>query len=92
MSVVFPASPANLDPTRAENEKQRFLENLWIVQARYRTRFGQSVILKDAERTVDDGGGKLTTATTYFNLFQRTAYLREKAKVSSAAHSPGSSN
>ena len=81
MSVVFPPSPVNLDPTRTENEKQRFLENLWAVQARYRTRFGQSVILRSEEKKVEDRGGKITTATTYFNLYQRTAYIKERAKV-----------
>ncbi|GJE84556.1 RhoGEF domain-containing protein [Phanerochaete sordida] len=86
MSVVFPPSPVNLDPTRTEAEKQRFLENLWMVQARYRTRFGQSVILKDAEREVENRAGRVTTATTYFNLFQRTAYLREKAKMKAVVH------
>ncbi|EKM59750.1 uncharacterized protein PHACADRAFT_88401 [Phanerochaete carnosa HHB-10118-sp] len=86
MSIVFPPSSVNLDPTRTETEKRRFLENLWIVQARYRTRFGQSVILKDAEREVENRGGKVTTATTYFNLYQRTAYLREKAKMKAVVH------
>jgi protein ECT2 len=81
MSVVLPPSQVNLDPMRTEEEKRRFLENLWAVQARYRTRFGQSVILRSEEREVEDRAGKITTARTYFNLYQRTAYMKERAKV-----------
>ena len=81
MSVVFPPSSVNLDPTRSETEKRRFLENLWAAQARYRTKYGQSVILCAEEREVETRGDRVTTAKTYFNLFQRTAYLKEQAKV-----------
>lgn len=81
LSVIFPPSPVNLDPTRTELEKRRFLENLWAVQARYRTNYGQSVILSTEEREVESRGGRVTTAKTYFNLYQRTAYLKEQAKV-----------
>ncbi|KAF7981667.1 hypothetical protein HWV62_32792 [Athelia sp. TMB] len=45
LSVVHPPSPINFDPTRAQNDKSRFLEHLWEAQAKYRTKAGQSVVL-----------------------------------------------
>ena len=62
-------------------EKRRFLENLWAAQARYRTKYGQSVILCAEESEVESRGDRVTTAKTYFNLYHRTAYLKEQAKV-----------
>ena len=80
-SVVHPPAPVNLDPTRTENDKKRFLENLWIAQARFRTRANQSVILATDDREVENRGGKITMAKTYFNVYQRTDFLQEAKKV-----------
>ncbi|CAL1700184.1 unnamed protein product [Somion occarium] len=86
LSVVHPPSPINLEPTRTESSKQRFLENLWAVQARYRTRLGQSVTLCAEEREVENRGGKITRARTYFNVYQRTAFLKEAKKTKIVLH------
>lgn len=81
LSVVFPPAPVNLDPARTTNEKDRFLENLWNAQAKYRTKTGQSVVLCADEHEVESRGGKVTMARTYFNVYQRTAFLQEPKKV-----------
>lgn len=80
-SVVTPPSTVNLNPVRTEAAKKRFLNNLWDVQARYRTLDGQSVVVKTEETEVENRGGKITMARTYFNVYQRTAFLQELRKV-----------
>lgn len=62
-------------------DKTRFLENLWNAQAMYRTKSGQSVVLSGEETEVESRGGKATLAKTYFNIYQRTAFLQESKKV-----------
>ncbi|KAH7914399.1 hypothetical protein BJ138DRAFT_1143943 [Hygrophoropsis aurantiaca] len=86
LSVVFPPSPVNLDPTRTAMEKERFLDNLWNAQAKYRTRMGQSVVLCADEREVESRGGRTTLARTYFNVYQRTAFLQESKKTKIVMH------
>jgi hypothetical protein len=83
MSVVHPPLPVNLDPTQTESDKNRFLQNLWNLQATYRARAGQSVVLCADEREVESKGGRVTLARTYFNVYQRTAFLQESKKVKS---------
>ena len=79
--MVFPPAPINLDPTRTQTEKERFLENLWSAQAKYRTKAGQSVVLCSDEKEVEVRNGRTTVARTYFNVYQRTAFLQESKKV-----------
>ncbi|KAF9226615.1 hypothetical protein BS17DRAFT_775896 [Gyrodon lividus] len=86
LSVVFPPAPINLDPTRTTTEKERFLENLWSAQAKYRTRVGQSVVLCADEKEVEVRGGRSTIARTYFNVYQRTAFLQESKKTKIVVH------
>ncbi|KAF8842701.1 hypothetical protein BDN67DRAFT_898801 [Paxillus ammoniavirescens] len=86
LSVVFPPAPINLDPTRTATEKERFLENLWSAQAKYRTRTGQSVVLCADEKEVEVRGGRTTIARTYFNVYQRTAFLQESKKTKIVVH------
>lgn len=81
LSVVNPPAPVNLDPTYTEAAKTRFLENLWSVQARFRTRLNQSVLLRTDDREVESRGSRITVARTYFNIYQRTAFMREVKKV-----------
>lgn len=81
-SVVHPPSPVNIDPIRTEVDKTRFLENLWNVQATSRTKAGQSVVLSGEETEVESRGGRVTLARTYFNIYQRTAFLQENKKAS----------
>lgn len=80
-TAVNPPMPAGFDPTRTESDKQRFLENLWHVQAMYRSRAGQSVVLRADDQEVECRAGKTTVARTYFNVYQRTAFLQEQKKV-----------
>ncbi|KAF8639693.1 hypothetical protein AX17_000955 [Amanita inopinata Kibby_2008] len=86
LSVVHPPLPTNLDPTRTESDKQRFLENLWQIQATYRARAGQSIVLHAKEQEVESKAGKITYARTYFNVYQRTAFLQEQRKTKIIVH------
>ncbi|KAI0776132.1 hypothetical protein BD413DRAFT_261330 [Trametes elegans] len=85
-SVVFPPSPVYLDPQRTESEKHTFLEQLWIAQARFRTRAGRSVVLHGEEREVENRGGRVTMAQTYFNVYTRTSFLQEPKKTKIVMH------
>ncbi|KAG6854872.1 hypothetical protein C0991_012062 [Blastosporella zonata] len=67
-------------------DKQRFLENLWHVQATYRSRAGQSVVLCADEQEVESKVGRVTIARTYFNVYQRTAFLQEAKKTKIVVH------
>ncbi|KAF9534699.1 hypothetical protein CPB83DRAFT_780431 [Crepidotus variabilis] len=78
LSVVI---PHNLDPTQTEADKRRFLENLWKAQATYRARAGQSVVLCSEEQEVENRNGRTTCARSYFNVYQRTAFLQEPKKA-----------
>lgn len=76
--------PGSLDPTGTETDKQRFLDNLWTTQAKYRTRAGQSVVLQSVEMDVTpNGSSRVTTARTYYNVYQRNAFLQEAKKAGS---------
>ncbi|KAJ7276557.1 hypothetical protein B0H12DRAFT_1085926 [Mycena haematopus] len=86
LSVVQPPASINLNPVETESEKQRFLENLWKVQATYRARAGQSVVLRAKEMEVESKGGRLTIARTYYNVYQRTAFLQEPKKTKIVVH------
>lgn len=81
LSVVHPPMPINLDPTQTEADKRRFLENLWHVQATFRSRAGQSVVLCADDQEVESKVGRIVVARTYFNVYQRTAFLQEPKKV-----------
>jgi protein ECT2 len=85
MTVVHPPA-LNLDPSRTEANKKRFLDNLWCAQANYRARSGQSVVLAADEQEVESRGGKTTIAKTFFNVYQRTAFLKEPRKVRRRHH------
>ncbi|KAI0658493.1 hypothetical protein C8Q70DRAFT_1045510 [Cubamyces menziesii] len=86
LSVVFPPSPVYLNPQRTESEKHRFLEQLWDAQARFRTRAGRSVVLRGDEREVENRGGRITRAQTYFNVYTRTSFLQEPKKTKIVMH------
>ncbi|KAN0131381.1 hypothetical protein V8E53_010758 [Lactarius tabidus] len=85
LSVVFPPHPPNFNPQRSETEKARFLENLWLSQANFRARSGKSVVLHSEEREVESRG-RITFARTYFNVYQRTAFLQEPQKTKVVLH------
>ncbi|EJD01616.1 uncharacterized protein FOMMEDRAFT_126677 [Fomitiporia mediterranea MF3/22] len=84
-STVLPGT-SYVDTGRLEREKKRFLENLWRVQARYRTKHGQSVALRAEDQEVESRGGKITVARTYFNVYQRTRFLTEAKKTKIVLH------
>jgi len=86
-SVVHPPVQVNQDPMRTASDKRRFLENIWAMQARYRTKLGQSVALCGEEVEVENRGGRLTVAKTYFNVYQRTLFLKEMKKVNPLVNS-----
>jgi hypothetical protein len=79
--VVLPPNPVNLDPTATQAAKRRFLENLWTVQALYRAKNGRCVALRGEEMEVENKAGRLTRATAFYNVYQRTSYLGEAKKV-----------
>ncbi|TFK22329.1 hypothetical protein FA15DRAFT_522036 [Coprinopsis marcescibilis] len=86
LAVVHPPSHINMDPTNTELSKHRFLENLWKVQANYRARQGQSVILCSEEQEVETRSTRVTFARTYFNVYTRTAFLQEPKKTKVVVH------
>lgn len=86
LSVVNPPMPVNLDPTQTEADKRRFLENLWNAQATYRSRSGQSVVLCSDEQEVESRSGRITRARTYYNVYQRSAFLQEPKKTKVLVH------
>ncbi|CCL98268.1 uncharacterized protein FIBRA_00262 [Fibroporia radiculosa] len=71
---------------KTEVDKTQFLENLWDVQARFKTKKGQSVVLRAPEREVENKGGKTTVARTYFNVYTRMAFLQETKKSKIVLH------
>lgn len=86
LALSPPSHTGHADPfakphleTTPELAKARFLENLWAVQARLRTRLGRSIVLYGGEREV----GPATLARTWWNLYSRTAFLSETKKVCS---------
>lgn len=81
LSVVFPPTSVGLDPIRTDREKHRFLDHLWAAQARVRTRMERSIILKGEEHEVENRGGYVTKARTYFNVYTRMNFLQEPKKV-----------
>ncbi|KAN0126892.1 hypothetical protein V8E52_000532 [Russula decolorans] len=86
LSLVFPPHPPNFNPQRTEAEKARFMENLWLSQTNIRIRSGKSVALRSEEREVESRGGRTTYARTYFNVYQRTAFLQEPRKTKVVVH------
>ncbi|KAL1747651.1 hypothetical protein HDZ31DRAFT_60984 [Schizophyllum fasciatum] len=86
LSVVHPPHPVNLDPPKTQADKQRFLENLWLVQAKYRARAGQSVVLCSEAKEVEARGGRSVVAQTYYNVYQRKAFLQESKKTKAVVH------
>ena len=87
LSVVTPGTGFP-DVDRSVSEKQRFIENLWRVQARFRTRSGQSVATVGDEFEVDSRGGRVTMARVYYNIYTRTPFLQDPKKVSTYFNSP----
>ncbi|KAH8118741.1 RhoGEF domain-containing protein [Phellopilus nigrolimitatus] len=85
LSVILPGTGSH-DAARAEGEKRRFLDNIWRMQARYRTKLGQSVALCADEQEVESRGGRVTVARTYFNIYQRTSFLKEAKKTKIVLH------
>ena len=80
-TVVHPPSPPNLNPERAESDKKAFLENLWTAQAKYRTKEGLSVVIRSEDQEVESRGARMTVASTFYNVYQRTDFLKERRKV-----------
>ncbi|KAG9038527.1 hypothetical protein FRB95_000748 [Tulasnella sp. JGI-2019a] len=83
-TVVHPPSPANLDPVRTQADKARFLENLWNVQAQYRTRDGKCDARVSVEREM--GTVKKSLVRTWFNVYKRTDWLKEPRKHKIVLH------
>ena len=80
-TVVHPPNPPNFNPERAESDKRAFLENLWTVQAKYRTKENLSVVIRSEDQEVDSRGGRMTIASTYYNVYSRKDFMKERRKV-----------
>ena len=80
-TVVHPPSPANSNSERAESDKKAFLENLWTAQAKYRTKEGLSVVIRSDEEEVDNRGGRMTAVNTFYNVYSRKDFMKERRKV-----------
>ncbi|KAH9943155.1 uncharacterized protein BXZ73DRAFT_40576 [Epithele typhae] len=86
LSVVFPPAAVHLDPIRTANEKRRFLDAVWLAQARFRTRAERSIVLRGEEFEVENRGGYVTYASTYYNVYTRTNFLQEPKKTKIVLH------
>lgn len=80
-TVVHPPAPPNLNPERAESDKKAFLENLWTAQAKYRTKEGLSMVIRSEEQEVESRGGRVTVANTFYNVYARKDFMKERRKV-----------
>lgn len=80
-TVVHPPSPPNLNSERAESDKKAFLENLWTAQAKYRTKKDQSMVIRSEDQEVESRGGRITVASTFYNVYPRREFLNEHRKV-----------
>lgn len=80
-TVVHPPCPPNLNPERAESDKGAFLENLWTAQAKYRTKENLSIVVRSEEQEVDCRGGRMTVANTFYNVYSRKDFMKERRKV-----------
>lgn len=80
LSVVHPPANSTQAPVQVAEDKKRFLENLWLAQALYRSKTGRSIPFVADEKDVGSKS-RTTVARTYFNVYQRTAYLSEPNKV-----------
>ena len=58
-----------------------FLENLWTVQAKYRTKENLSLVIRSKDQGVDLRGGRMTVASTYYNVYSRKDFMKERRKV-----------
>jgi hypothetical protein len=76
-----PSHPPNFNPERAESDKKAFLENLWTAQAKYRTKENLSVVVRSEDQEVESRGGRITVANTFYNVYSRTDFLKERRKV-----------
>ncbi|KZT05600.1 RhoGEF-domain-containing protein [Laetiporus sulphureus 93-53] len=85
LTVTLPANP-NADTVALQEDKARFLQNFWDVQARYRTKLNQSVVLRSSDFEVENRGSKITNAITYFNVYTRIGYLEEAKKPKVVLH------
>lgn len=88
-TVVHPPSPPNPNSERAESDKKAFLENLWTAQAKYRIKENLSVVIRSEDQEVDSRGGRITIASTFYNVYQRTDFMKERRKVVSVTISFG---
>ncbi|EJD36599.1 hypothetical protein AURDEDRAFT_154587 [Auricularia subglabra TFB-10046 SS5] len=75
LSVIVQPGPTAQSPASV---KKRFLDNLWTAQAMYRTRSGRSLALQSCDYEVENRAGRTTLARTYYNVYQRKAYLAEQ--------------
>lgn len=73
--VTHTPGGASLNPQGTQASKRRFIDNVWLAQALYRTREGRSVALQSGDVEVESRQGRTTLARTYFNVYQRKAFL-----------------
>ncbi|TFK55525.1 hypothetical protein OE88DRAFT_1731207 [Heliocybe sulcata] len=88
-TVVDRPKSASTNASAAEAAKQRFLENLWETQARYRARGDHSTALRGDEFEVEakgEKGEKVTRARAYYNVYLRHSFLMEPKKTKVVLH------
>lgn len=87
LTVVNPPNPPNLNPSVTEAAKKRFVENLWAVQAKYRTKDQKSVALVGEEGIAGEPqGAKVTRARVYYNIYERANFLNASKKTKVVLH------
>src|SRR5260370_2225700 len=80
-SVLSPPATGAQAPQQAITAKRRFLENLWLAQAMYRSKSGRSVAFVSGDQNISSSSNRATIARTYFNVYRRMAYLSEPRKA-----------
>lgn len=81
LELVHPPRPPMFDPLATERDRRRFVENLWLAQARLRERHGRSILLCRGEEDLEERKGRVERARVYWNVYERKAYLSEPRKV-----------
>jgi len=52
-----------------------------MAQAKYRTKEKQSVVIRSEDQEVETRGGRMTLASTFYNVYPRMGFMGERRKV-----------
>lgn len=52
-----------------------------MAQAKYRTKENLSVVIRSEEQEVESRGGRMTVASTFYNVYSRKDFMKDRHKV-----------